>query len=72
MVRESVSCLADAAPVSYVHKKGIGLVGAGQQMRCRDYDALLRWAKEPVRRVEFQNIALEDDEDTFVEVIGKV
>ncbi|KAI1673233.1 DUF3328 domain containing protein [Pyrenophora tritici-repentis] len=69
MVRESVSCLADAAPVSYLHKKGVGLVGAGQKMRCRDYGALLSWAKDPVRRVEFQNVADEDEGNAFVEAI---
>ncbi|KAK1985728.1 LOW QUALITY PROTEIN: hypothetical protein LZ30DRAFT_746955 [Colletotrichum cereale] len=51
-MRQLIQCMADASPISLV--KGTERhPGDGQQMYCRDFDGLRRWANAPKRGVRY-------------------
>ncbi|KZL86379.1 hypothetical protein CI238_04755 [Colletotrichum incanum] len=68
-VRSAITCLADATPISYVHGMGKGHTTDDQQSHCRDFFALREWAHDPVRRVQWMNIAPDDEKDKYEEIL---
>src|SRR5690242_12897677 len=69
-LREAVTCLADATPLSFLEDVGVGHVTDGKQGLCRNYADLRRWANDPVRRTRTRNIAPEGSEhDVLIDVI---
>ncbi|KAL1795380.1 hypothetical protein ACET3X_007196 [Alternaria dauci] len=59
VLRETVSCFADAQVASFIHP-GDAHISLGQQARCRDYKALREWADDPVRQPIYENYVHED------------
>ncbi|KAI1673237.1 DUF3328 domain containing protein [Pyrenophora tritici-repentis] len=72
-LREAVTCLADATPLSFLDGVGIGHVTDGKQGFCRDYSDLRRWADDPVRRTRTRNVAPEgSDRDVLEDIVEEV
>ncbi|KAK2758091.1 hypothetical protein CKAH01_16922 [Colletotrichum kahawae] len=68
-VRSAVTCLADATPISYVHGMGVGHTTDDQKSHCRDFFALREWAHDPVRAVQWRNVAPDDEKDRYEEIV---
>ncbi|KAF9871765.1 hypothetical protein CkaCkLH20_10699 [Colletotrichum karsti] len=68
-IRSAVTCLADATPLSYVHGMGVGHTTDDQQSHCRDFFALREWAHDPVRAVQWMNVAPDDEKDRYEEIV---
>ncbi|KAF1934462.1 uncharacterized protein M421DRAFT_50571 [Didymella exigua CBS 183.55] len=61
VLREAVSCFADAQVASFIHP-GDPHISINQQARCRDYKALREWADDPARKPLYENYVHEDPE----------
>ncbi|TDZ54111.1 hypothetical protein CTRI78_v006541 [Colletotrichum trifolii] len=68
-VRSAITCLADATPISYVNGMGVGHTTDDQQSHCRDFFALREWAHDPVRAVQWVNVAPDDEKDRYEEMV---
>ncbi|TDZ32408.1 Cyclochlorotine biosynthesis protein R [Colletotrichum spinosum] len=68
-VRSAITCLADATPISYVNGMGVGHTTDDQQSHCRDFFALREWAHDPVRAVQWVNVAPDDEKDRYEEIV---
>ncbi|WQF86630.1 Putative mycotoxin biosynthesis protein UstYa [Colletotrichum destructivum] len=70
VLRATVECLADAAPISYVHGRRVGHATDGQQMQCRNFSALVDWVNDPVRVSRWNITELDDKPDLFDEIVN--
>ncbi|OLN96156.1 hypothetical protein CCHL11_03204 [Colletotrichum chlorophyti] len=52
-MRQLLQCMSDATPVSYLKNGRHGHIADGQQVRCRDYEALRHWANAPERGTRY-------------------
>ncbi|KAF4313484.1 hypothetical protein GTA08_BOTSDO01349 [Botryosphaeria dothidea] len=55
ILREAVSCLADASVASFTYH-GDNHIAHDQQSRCRNYMALRNWADDPERAARYENV----------------
>ncbi|KAK1973200.1 hypothetical protein LZ30DRAFT_671992 [Colletotrichum cereale] len=66
-MRQLVQCMADASPISLI-KGSERHLGDGQQMFCRDFDGLRRWANDPERGVRYTIISSPGSKDEYEEI----
>ncbi|WQF84100.1 Putative mycotoxin biosynthesis protein UstYa [Colletotrichum destructivum] len=66
-MRQLTQCMADATPISLVQGAEKHL-GDGQQMWCRDFDGLRRWANAPERGLRYAIVSPPGAKDVYDEI----
>ncbi|KAK2777205.1 hypothetical protein CKAH01_12171 [Colletotrichum kahawae] len=66
-MRQLTQCMADATPISLA-QGGEKHLGDGQQMWCRDFDGLRRWANAPERGLRYNIVSPPGAKDVYDEI----